>query len=133
MYSAQTFASMYVENRGNGQFKMTPLPNAAQLSSINDFVIQDFDGDGHQDVLTAGNLFTSEIETPRNDAGIGVVLKGDGKGNWQPLDAAESGINVPYDVKKIATVRTKKETLYVFGCNDSALRVFEQRDSKRFP
>ncbi|MEM6967020.1 MAG: VCBS repeat-containing protein, partial [Bacteroidota bacterium] len=79
-YSAQTFASAYIENQGNGNFKMTPLPNEAQISSINDFVIQDFDGDKKMDVLLAGNLFPAEIETPRNDAGNGLLLKGDGQG-----------------------------------------------------
>ena len=121
-YSAQTFASMYVENRGNGTFKMTPLPNEAQISSINDFVIQDFDGDTHDDILLAGNLFTSEIETPRNDAGNGLLLEGDGKGNWQPVSPAESGIYLPYDVKKIQPIQTANGTYFLFGCNNDFLK-----------
>ena len=55
---------------------MTPLPNEAQLSSINDILIDDYDQDGHADLLVAGNLYTSEIETPRNDAGMGLLLRG---------------------------------------------------------
>ncbi|MFK7937392.1 MAG: VCBS repeat-containing protein, partial [Saprospiraceae bacterium] len=136
-YSAQTFASVYIENQGNGQFKMIPLPNAAQLSSINDIKIEDYNGDGHVDILAAGNLFTSEIETPRNDAGTGVFLKGDGKGNWQSLSIDESGINVPFDVKKIATLTTAKgtrtERLFLFGCNDAALQIFKLNTNKRVP
>ena len=40
---AETFASCYFENRGNGEFVMRKLPNEAQLSSINDIIIDDFD------------------------------------------------------------------------------------------
>ena len=79
---AETFASCYLENTGNGNFVMHKLPNEAQLSSINDMIIDDFDGDGHLDILAAGNLFDVEVVTPRNDGGIGVFLKGDGKGHF---------------------------------------------------
>lgn len=122
-YSANSFASVYIENQGNGNFKMTPLPNEAQVSSINDFEINDFDGDGQKDIFLAGNLYTSEIETTRNDAGIGLILKGDGKGNWQPLKPSESGISLPYDVKKIKKIRTEKGVLYLIGVNDGRMRV----------
>jgi hypothetical protein len=124
-YAAQTFASVYIENKGHGTFKMTPLPNEAQLSSINDFEIQDFDGDTHDDILIAGNLFTSEIETTRNDAGNGLLLKGDGKGNWTPVSASVSGLFLPYDVKQIQSINTNKGTYYLFGCNDDALKVYQ--------
>ena len=42
-------------------------------------LIEDFNQDGNLDILVAGNLYTAEVETPRNDAGIGLVLLGDGK------------------------------------------------------
>ncbi|MEO9660568.1 MAG: VCBS repeat-containing protein, partial [Maribacter dokdonensis] len=45
-YSADTFASVYIENLGNGQFKITDLPNVAQLSNLNDMLVRDFNGDG---------------------------------------------------------------------------------------
>ena len=104
---------------------MKPLPNEAQVSSINDFMIKDFDGDGNKDVLLAGNLFTSEIETTRNDAGNGLILKGDGKGNWQPLPSSKSGINIPLDVKGIQSVAISNGIYILFGCNDSNLQVYK--------
>ena len=124
-YSAQTFASVYIENKGQGKFEMTALPNEAQVSSINDFLIDDFDGDGNKDVLLAGNLFTSEIETTRNDAGNGLILKGDGQGNWQPLPASKSGINIPLDVKEIQPVEVPNGIYILFGNNNSNLEVYQ--------
>ncbi len=43
---AETFASCYFENHGNGKFKIHELPDEAQLSSINGMIIDDFDNDG---------------------------------------------------------------------------------------
>ncbi len=98
---AATFASAYIENLGNGQFKMTALPRLAQWSNLNDFIVADFNKDTHLDVLAVGNLFVSEIETPRNDAGIGNLLLGDGKGHFSVITAKESGFFVKGDAKRM--------------------------------
>ena len=37
----------------------------------------DLDGDGHLDLIVAGNTFESEANTPRADAGNGLFLKGE--------------------------------------------------------
>ena len=118
-YSAQTFASVFIKNN-NGQFEISPLPNEAQISSINDFLIKDFNGDEKLDVLIAGNLYPAEIETPRNDAGIGLLLYGDGNGNWTPVHPTESNIYLSYDVKKIWPLGN----WILFGVNDGPLQVF---------
>ncbi len=121
-YQAQTFASAILENRGGGAFEMIPLPNEAQVSSINDIHIEDLDYDGFPDILAAGNLFTSEVETPRNDASVGILLKGNGTMRFSPLPVEESGIQVPYDVKQIRKLSAGGETWFVFGCNDDWMR-----------
>ncbi len=123
-YSAQTFASAYIQNNGNSDFTIKNLPNQAQISSINDFIIEDVNNDGHKDLITVGNLFPAEIETTRNDAGIGLLMLGDGKGNWQPQTANQSGISIPHDVKKAITIDTKKGKLYLFGVNNGQVQVF---------
>ncbi|UII19899.1 FG-GAP-like repeat-containing protein [Fulvivirga ligni] len=108
-YSVESFASIYLENTGKG-YKIHHLPNEAQLAPINDMVIADWNNDGHEDIIIAGNLFSSEVETPRADAGIGLCLLGDGKGHFQPLTYQQSGIFMPYDVKQLqATVINGKK------------------------
>jgi hypothetical protein len=119
-YQVQTFASVFIENLGKGDFKISKLPNLAQLSSINDILIQDFNSDGNLDALMVGNLFVSEIETPRNDAGTGVVLLGDGKNNFKALKAFESGFFANKDAKKLSRITTSKgEFIIVANNNDS--------------
>ena len=130
---AKTFATAYLENEGNGKFTMAALPNEAQLSSVNDMIIDDLDGDGAKDILIAGNLFTSEIETTRNDAGIGLFLKGDGKGIFKPVPAAESGFYLPYDVKKLALLKTTKDKLILSANNSDPLVAFKIFSTKKAP
>jgi hypothetical protein len=82
---ATQLQSCYLRNDGNGKFTMIPLPLQAQVSVVNGMIADDFDGDGNLDVLINGNDFGTEVSVGRYDALNGLLLKGDGKGNFQPL------------------------------------------------
>ena len=101
------------------------LPVEAQLSSINQFLVDDYDNDGNLDVLIAGNLFASEIETPRNDAGHGLLLKGDGQGNFQSVSAFKSGFFVPGDVKDMQPIKTKNGDYILAAKNNDFLQAIK--------
>ena len=120
-YQVKSFASVYLENR-DGKFIGHKLPNLAQLSSINQILIDDYTKDGHLDVLIAGNLYGSEVETPRNDAGNGLLLKGDGKGGFEPLEGRISGFYAIGDVKDMAVVKVKGERYIVLAKNSDLLQ-----------
>ena len=117
---AKTFASSYIENNGNGRFSVHVLPSLAQVSSVNSIIAKDFDQDGNKDLLIAGNLYVSEIETPRNDASTGLFLKGDGKGNFNPISISDSGFYAPLDVKDMKIMKVgSKEIILVANNNDN--------------
>jgi hypothetical protein len=120
-YQIRSFASIYLENR-NGEFITHKLPNLALVSSINRILVQDFDHDSNLDVVVAGNLYGSEIETPRNDAGIGLYLKGDGKGNFEPVRAYESGLFIEGDTKDLATINIAGNEYIIAAKNDDYLQ-----------
>jgi len=124
-YRANTFASAYAENLGNGQFQLHELPLQAQLSSVNDILIRDFTQDGHPDVLMAGNLYGSEVRTPRNDASVGLLLAGNGKGEFEPVTPLESNFYVPFDVKSMILLDSPDHPLILVGCNNDLLQVFK--------
>ncbi|WP_445736160.1 FG-GAP-like repeat-containing protein [Mariniflexile sp.] len=105
-YQAKTFVSIYLENN-NGKFIVHNLPNLAQIASINQILVKDFDGDSNLDIVIAGNLYASEVETPRNDAGNGLFLKGDGKGHLSAVTNRESGLFIPGDVKDLGEITIK--------------------------
>ena len=120
-YQVKSFASIYLENQGD-TFKIHNLSVEAQLSSINQILVDDYDGDGNMDALIAGNLFVSEIETPRNDAGYGLFLKGNGKGNFTSVPVYNSGFFVPGDVKDMATIKVKGNKYIIAAKNNDFLQ-----------
>jgi hypothetical protein len=94
-----TFASNVWLNQGNGAFKAVQLPNKAQISSVNNILIKDLNGDNNKDLILTGNLYSSEEESPRNDASIGLILLGNGDGTFEPVPPTASGFSVFKDVK----------------------------------
>jgi len=119
---AYNFASVYLENLGNGKFKTVHLPNQAQLSSINDILIIDYDNDGLRDILIAGNMYQSEVETTRNDASYGLLLKNNGKNNFEAKSAKESGINFTGMVKSMHIIRRNdNEKILINRNNENAV------------
>lgn len=105
-----TFASILLENNGNGSFDFSPLPNQAQMSSINAFLVNDWDGDGRAEIISAGNLYQSEIETPRNDASVGLLMDISSEKEIIPIPAFESGLFLDGDVKKMASIKLANKT-----------------------
>ena len=126
---AETFASCYFENKGNGEFRMHDFPGEAQLAPVNGMIIGDFNNDGKLDVLTAGNMLNMEIVTPRLDAGIGVLLAGRGNGEFDAVPARVSGFFAPNDVKSLAMINHtgNLKKLILVGNNDGKLQVFGTR------
>ena len=88
-------------NRGD-RFEAVALPLVSQMSPVMGLVAADFDNDGHLDLFLAQNFFASQIETPRIDAGRGLLLRGDGTGKLHPVPAGQSGIAVHGDARGAA-------------------------------
>jgi hypothetical protein len=101
-----TLATSYIENRGNGNFKLTQLHNRAQISNVNSVIIEDVDIDGNKDIIIAGNFYDIEKETIRNDGGIGLWLRGDGSGKFKPIPLNEGGLNLPGNTRHLSMGKT---------------------------
>ncbi|AUP79718.1 VCBS repeat-containing protein [Flavivirga eckloniae] len=79
-HKATNFSSSFFENQGHGTFKIKPLVNEAQVTTIKSIVPHDYNKDGDLDLLLFGNLYGFEVETPRQDAGYGIYLEHDEEG-----------------------------------------------------
>ena len=90
---ASCLDSVVLLNRGD-HFELRPLPIEAQMSPVFGLCVGDFDGDGKEDIFLAQNFFAVQAETPRYDAGRGLLLKGDGSGSFRAVPGQESGIKV---------------------------------------
>ncbi|MFM7816792.1 MAG: FG-GAP-like repeat-containing protein [Verrucomicrobiota bacterium] len=89
---ATMFESMVFLNRGN-RLEARPLPAVAQWSSSSGVSVADLDGDGHLDLVLTQNFFELDRESSRQDAGLGLVLKGNGDGTFRVLRPAEAGLH----------------------------------------
>ena len=91
--SVNALASVLLLNRG-GRFETRRLPVEAQWSPVFGVSVADFDGDGSEDLFLAQNFFDMRLEEPRLDAGRGLWLRGDGKGNFAAMSAQDSGVKI---------------------------------------
>jgi hypothetical protein len=98
---ANTLAHLVFFNRGD-RFEAVALPAAAQIAPAFGAVAADFDGDGHEDVFLAQNFSQTDLSTPREDQGQGILLRGDGAGGFVAVPAAESGIDLEGDQRGAA-------------------------------
>ena len=108
-YKVDTFASSKLQSREQGGFDVVPLPNMAQLSSIQGILVEDFDDDGQNDIVIAGNLYHFESKTPRNDASIGLFLKNDQSGNLGFIPGRKSGLFADGDVRGLELISLGRE------------------------
>jgi hypothetical protein len=126
IFTCDDLASAYIENLGNGNFSLKSLPIPFQISPINDLLINDFDSDGNLDVMAVQNDYSFEPLGGLYDAGIGLVLKGDGKGNFSSVPVTKSGFYVGGDAKSIGRVLTKdKKSLFIVTQNNDSLKIFD--------
>jgi len=93
-------------------------------------LIEDYNKDGNLDALIAGNLHASEVETPRNDAGIGLLLEGDGKGGFEPVISRESGFYATGDVKDMEKLTIAGEEYVLVVRNSDFVQLVKWESGK---
>lgn len=116
--------SAYIENLGNGEFRMKPLPRIAQQAPVFGIVVQDFNQDGRLDAVLTGNFYPNEVNMGRQDASFGLVLLGDGRGNFKPLLPRESGLLITGDARRSVWLTGKgMDPLLVTAVNGQGLQL----------
>ncbi|MCB9285677.1 MAG: VCBS repeat-containing protein [Lewinellaceae bacterium] len=122
-----TFQSSYIENQGEGNFSLSPLPLSAQFAPVSGIICMDFNEDGHTDALLAGNDYSPEVNIGRCDAFNGLLLLGDGRGRFSPAGPMQSGFWAEGEVKGLKMARRGETGLYwiLAAVNNDSLRTFE--------
>ena len=119
-YQVSSFKSAVFLNE-NGKFIRKDLPLRAQMAPTNQILIADFDMDGTKDMVLGGNLYASEVETPRADAGHGMFLKGTKEG-FEVRTPNTTGLFMDGDVKDLATITIKGLPYILVANNDDFLK-----------
>jgi hypothetical protein len=116
---SERFANSYLENQGGGKFAIRDLPMPAQVAPAYGLLVDDYDGDGHADLLLAGNSYAPETLTGWYDAGVGQYLRGDGKGHFTPVPVTRSGFFADKDVKGMVQLVTRAGNRMVVVANSN--------------
>lgn len=120
------FKSIVLFNTGQDSFKVKTLSKEAQLFPVLSSISHDVDKDGFLDVILSGGIYNTEVETPRLDAGIGIVLISDKKEGYKPMDWQKSGLYLSGNVKSMTMLKNHKGNyLLLAALNNDQLKVFE--------
>ena len=127
VYKTRNFESGVLVNDGNGAFHFVPFPEKAQLSNINDLVVEDMDKDGIKDILVCGNSKDPAVMVGNYDATPASFLKGIGNGQFTVIPYANSGLDIRGEVRKIVYLKEKNNQSFIFLKNSAGAEVFSIR------
>jgi hypothetical protein len=120
LQEANYFASTLLLNRG-GDFEIKELPVWAQKSWIYSICINDFNGDGIDDLLLAGNMSGAKPEMGKYDGSFGELLLGKGDGRFEYYPNRYHGLKLEGDIRDVKTLEINgKNVLMVVKNNDKA-------------
>jgi enediyne biosynthesis protein E4 len=121
---SECFESSYLENQGQGKFVRKALPIETQLAPLHGILLGDFNQDGFQDALLAGNDYATEASTGWYDAMKGVLLLGNGRGQFKTIRSSKSGFSADGNVKALASVKVANANWILVGNNSGALEIY---------
>jgi hypothetical protein len=119
-----TMESYFLENQG-GKFIPKVLPKLAQSFPIRAILPTDLNEDGILDLILGGNENFTRIRIGMIDAGFGLVLLGDGKGNFKALTPSESGLAIKGDIKAILELNSGGVKQILFGIHQQAIESYQ--------
>jgi hypothetical protein len=106
-----------------GRLHKALLPLEAQFSPVYTITVFDYDHDGNEDLLLCGNISHTRIRFGKYDANYGVLLKGDGKGQYTYVPQQRSGFKLWGDVRSVVTIND----LLLFGINQGEIKAYKKR------
>jgi hypothetical protein len=122
---AYNFNTSYIENKGNGRMEIRSLPVEAQFSVVSALQSGDFDGDGKKDILLAGNFYGVTPLLSRYDASIGLLLRGNGKGDFLAVSPTQSGFISKGECRDIQLIKLANgKTIALIMRNNATLQAF---------
>jgi hypothetical protein len=122
---SECLESSYFENKGNGVFDRKALPLLCQAAPVFGMLTGDYNGDGNMDILITGNSSSTEASTGAYDAMNGIMVEGDGKGNFTVQQSRATGFRTPEDMKGIANLKAADGSLlFLAAANSGKLKAF---------
>ena len=117
LLEAVTLQSGYLENN-DGKYRFVPFAKQLQVSPINRFLISDFNKDGKEDILCAGNFLGVPPYHGRYVANSGIIIDGDGN----IFDGVFKGLNYAQkEIRHVALIKIGDEEYLLAAPNNGWL------------
>ncbi|TRX58250.1 RNA-binding protein [Fulvivirga sp. M361] len=129
MCYADNLSSLYVENLGGSKFRVRKLPAPAQISPVTGIQVYDINYDGNLDVLIQGNDYSTELIGGIQDASLGLVLEGDGNGNFSPVPPRFSGLLLDGDRRALSMIHINGKPALISTENSGQLTFYSLSDN----
>lgn len=123
--NAYQFESAIFRNNGNGTFSIEILPPQAQYFPVNSILIRDFNEDGFQDILIAGNNYDIRPESGRIDAGFGLLLNGNANHDFTAVPSLKSNVFIPGETRDLQIVSINRKHYLMIAKNHGSLQVLQ--------
>ncbi len=111
-------------NNGDGTFSITALPIEAQVAPVYAIAVADFDGDGNADILLGGNLHRAKPQVGKYDANYGILLAGNGQGQFSHVEPVVTGMSIVGEVRDLDVVEMDGQKILLATMNDERVRAF---------
>ncbi|MEK6477481.1 VCBS repeat-containing protein [Catalinimonas sp. 4WD22] len=118
---ANELKTIYFESSEGGKLKPKELPLVVQSSPVFTINAIDYNQDGNKDLVLGGNISQARLRFGKCDANYGILLEGDGKGNFSYIPQQQSGFEVWGDVRSVVEVNN---TL-LFGINQGEIKAYK--------
>ncbi|MBT8179413.1 MAG: VCBS repeat-containing protein [Eudoraea sp.] len=119
------FRSVLLLNKGDMQFEKIPLPVDAQQIPVMTVAKVDVNQDGYEDLILGGNIYETEVETPRLDAVSGVTLISDTQQGYYTLPQTETGLYIRGNVKDMQIIEVDQKKLLWVGRNNEKSLLYQ--------
>ncbi|WP_411028961.1 VCBS repeat-containing protein [Spongiimicrobium sp. 3-5] len=116
--------SCYFENDGKNNFKLRALPNMAQISTVYDILVDDFNSDGFNDLFLVGNNYEISTQLGRMDASHGLILQFDKEQGFNNIQHQNLDVSGP--ARTIKKIQVDSTEYVIIGINNHPL-IFLQK------
>lgn len=121
---ANILESILLENTGS-KLIAKALPIEAQTFPVYAIATMDVNKDGNMDLILGGNQSYTKIRIGAIDSGLGLILLGDGKGNFESLAQDQTGLSIKGDIKSLLPIVLSGKECLLIGIHNQAVRKYD--------
>ena len=120
---ANTLKTLLFLSDANNKFQEKPLPIEAQAAPIFTITTLDFNKDGKNDIFLAGNINHARLKFGKYDANYGLLLRGNGQGQFTTVPQQQAGFRLTGDVRSAILLKD----ILILGLNQQPLKAYKMK------